>query len=118
MSVLLLAHRKAECQKKKKIFRKVGVLDKSGEPKLTHSWTVCVDGKQTTIAFSRDNMYVLVDGEQVQCTAYITDKGFDLDLKFNIQSNNVHIYSDVEGHKMTNYLFLNDELVETESRKM
>ena len=42
--------------------------------------------------------------------SYITDKGYDVDLFFDLGGNEGHIYSDVEGHEMMNYFLLNGEI--------
>ncbi|KAK7489307.1 hypothetical protein BaRGS_00019415 [Batillaria attramentaria] len=60
---------------------------------------------------ARDSMHVYVDDVDTECTAYITDEGFDLDLLFGIEDHRFHIYSDVEGNEMTNYLFIDDACV-------
>ncbi|GFN98176.1 hypothetical protein PoB_002468200, partial [Plakobranchus ocellatus] len=49
--------------------------------------------------------------------AYITDNGYDLDLLFNLGENKGHIYSDVEGSEMTNYLFFDEHLVGQDKQK-
>ncbi|KAK7489364.1 hypothetical protein BaRGS_00019472 [Batillaria attramentaria] len=90
---------------------RVGKLDKSGKPEITASWNVKLDGKPCKISFSRDSMHVYVDDVDTECTAYITDEGFDLDLLFGIEDHRFHIYSDVEGNEMTNYLFIDDACV-------
>ncbi|PVD19039.1 hypothetical protein C0Q70_21598 [Pomacea canaliculata] len=88
-----------------------------GQGETTASWTVPLDGKDVTISFSRDNCFVVVDGEQMECTAYISDQGFDLDLIFDFDDHRVHVYSDVEGSEMTNYLFIDDQLRARKSMK-
>lgn len=42
--------------------------------------------------------------------SYITDKGYDVDLFFTVAGMEGHIYSDVEGHEMMNYLLLDGEM--------
>lgn len=42
--------------------------------------------------------------------SYITDKGYDVDLFFTVNGIEGHIYSDVEGHEMMNYLLLGGEM--------
>ena len=41
---------------------------------------------------------------------YISDKGYDVDLFFDLEGAQGHIYSDVEGHEMMNYLLINGEI--------
>jgi len=94
----------------------VGRAAEGDEPAMTCSWRVTSAGKKSSISFSRDNMNVYVDGEPIECTAYITDNGYDLDLLFNLGENKGHIYSDVEGSEMTNYLFFDDLLVGQEKQ--
>ncbi|KAI8770594.1 fas apoptotic inhibitory molecule 1, partial [Biomphalaria glabrata] len=116
MSILLLSGRKKAITEKKKVVRKVGKLADGQDPVVTASWKVTSGGKKTAISFSRDNMNVYVDGNPVECTAYVTDKGYDLDLLFNLGENKGHIYSDVEGTDMTNYLFFDDQLIAQEKQ--
>ncbi|XP_012942997.1 uncharacterized protein LOC106012994, partial [Aplysia californica] len=111
MSVILLAGRKKAIGTKKKVVKKVGKLGDGEVPSITASWKVTSSGKKASISFSRDNMNVYLDGSPIECTAYITDNGYDLDLLFNLGQNKGHIYSDVEGSEMTNYLFFDDQLV-------
>lgn len=66
---------------------------------------------------ARDSMNVYVDDEPVECTAFITDKGYDLDLLFNFGDKKGHIYSDVEGSEMTNYLLFDGECIAQEKQK-
>ncbi|RUS80945.1 hypothetical protein EGW08_011296 [Elysia chlorotica] len=111
MSVILLAGRKKAIGKKRKVVKKVGVGCEGKEPTMTASWRLTTSGKKACISFSRDNMNVYVDGEPIECVAYITDNGYDLDLIFNLGTKKGHIYSDVEGTEMTNYLFFDEQLV-------
>ena len=41
---------------------------------------------------------------------YITDQGYDVDLFFDLEGTQGHIYSDVEGHEMMNYLLIDGEI--------
>ncbi|CAL1545298.1 unnamed protein product [Lymnaea stagnalis] len=111
MSVMLLSGRKKAIAEKKKVVRKVGTLAEGKAAKMTASWKVTTGGKKAAISFSRDNMNVYVDGSPIECTAYVTDNGYDLDLLFGLGENRGHIYSDVEGSEMTNYLFFDDQLI-------
>ncbi|CAG5131141.1 unnamed protein product [Candidula unifasciata] len=117
MSVLLLSGRKKVIETKKKIVKKVGKLDEGKAPAVTATWRVVAGGERKNISFSRDNMNVYLDGSPIECTAYVTDGGYDLDLLFNVGENHGHIYSDVEGTEMTNYLFFDDQLVAQEKQK-
>ena len=47
----------------------------------------------------------------IRLQAYVTDEGYDLDLLFEVDGYRGHIYSDVEGSQMTNYLFVDDQLL-------
>ncbi|XP_059160392.1 uncharacterized protein LOC131943980 [Physella acuta] len=116
MSVILLSGRKKAIAEKKKVIRKVGKIAEGKEPAVTALWKVTTGGRKVTISFSRDNMNVYVDNNPIECTAYITDSGYDLDLLFNLGENKGHIYSDVEGTEMTNYLFFDDQLVAQEKQ--
>ncbi|KAK3773401.1 hypothetical protein RRG08_014270 [Elysia crispata] len=111
MSVILLAGRKKAIGQKKKVVRKVGAAAEGREPTLTASWRLTANGRKANISFSRDNMNVYIDGQPIECVAYITDNGYDLDLIFNLGEKKGHIYSDVEGTEMTNYLFFDEQLV-------
>ncbi|KAK7090647.1 uncharacterized protein [Littorina saxatilis] len=119
MSVILLAGRKkAITQKNKKIIRKAGCASDGftlGEE--TGSWRVLLNNKEVIICFSRDTMNVMVDGVCVDAMAYVTDEGYDLDLLFEVDGYRGHIYSDVEGTEMTNYLFCDDKLLGKQSMK-
>lgn len=52
----------------------------------------------------------IVQNKLYNFQSYITDKGYDVDLFFVIDGMEGHIYSDVEGHEMMNYLLLNGEI--------
>lgn len=106
-----MAGRKKAIIEKKKVVRKVGAASKGKEPTITSSWRITNRGKRAVVSFSRDNMNVYLDGSPIECVAYITDNGYDLDLIFNLGEAKGHIYSDVEGTEMTNYLFFNEQLV-------
>lgn len=118
MSVILLSGRKkAIANKKQKVIRKVGKADKSGNVEVTAAWNLKLGGRPCNVSFSRDTMHVYVDGVHAECTAYITDSGFDLDLLFDFEGHRGHIYSDVEGSQMTNYLFIDDECIAQQKAK-
>ncbi|KAL5004968.1 hypothetical protein ScPMuIL_018424 [Solemya velum] len=107
---------KRDMTKKRKIIRKVGQLGIDGKPKLTTSFDVDTATPEKTsekkkVSFSRDILHVWVDGTPVETTAYITDSGYDVDLFFDFCGRSGHIYSDVEGKEMMNYLLVDDELI-------
>ncbi|BFZ00537.1 hypothetical protein BsWGS_03576 [Bradybaena similaris] len=116
MSVILLSGRKKLLETKQKIVRKVGKMDVGQAPSITATWRVVAGGDRKTVSFSRDNMNVYVDGSPIECTAYVTDGGYDLDILFDVGGNHGHIFSDVEGSEMTNYLFFDDQLVAQEKQ--
>ncbi|KAK3603771.1 hypothetical protein CHS0354_023390 [Potamilus streckersoni] len=108
---------KRDMSMKTKVIRKVCELGDDGVPKLTTSWVIELNGKEIKVTFSRDNLHVWVNGVGVKTTAFITDKGYDVDLFFEFEDYRGQIYSDVEGKEMMNYLLLNDEIVAQEYQK-
>lgn len=60
------------------------------------------------------NDHDIVQNKLYLFQSYITDKGYDVDLFFVIDEMEGHIYSDVEGHEMMNYLLLNGEIKGTD----
>ncbi|XP_061170711.1 uncharacterized protein LOC133180147 isoform X2 [Saccostrea echinata] len=102
MSVILMSCKKnlanRDMSKKKKIIRKAGKLAQDGIAKLTTA---------------RDNLHVWIDGEPVETTAYISDKGYDVDMFFDIEGHSGHIFSDVDNDRdeMVNSLNINDNCV-------
>ncbi|XP_061170704.1 uncharacterized protein LOC133180147 isoform X1 [Saccostrea echinata] len=117
MSVILMSCKKnlanRDMSKKKKIIRKAGKLAQDGIAKLTTGWEIEIDGKEYKISFSRDNLHVWIDGEPVETTAYISDKGYDVDMFFDIEGHSGHIFSDVDNDRdeMVNSLNINDNCV-------
>ncbi|XP_076453669.1 uncharacterized protein LOC143288892 [Babylonia areolata] len=114
MSVILISQRKKAMNKRdKKIIRKVGCNYDGGMTlgEETASWKLQIDGRDMRISFSRDTMNVIIDDENVEVAAYLHDDDYDVDLIFELDGHKGHIYSDVEGPDMTNYLFVDDKLV-------
>lgn len=117
MSVILMACKRnianRDMSKRKKVIRKAGQVSQDGVPKLTTGWEIEMDCKEFKISFSRDNLHVWINGEPVETTAYISDKGYDVDMFFEIEGHKGQIFSDVDNDRdeMVNYLLINDECV-------
>ncbi|KAL4220258.1 hypothetical protein ACF0H5_020665 [Mactra antiquata] len=105
---------KRDMSQRKKVIRKVQELGGHGKIEITKAWTIELPSQTFRISFSRDNLHVWVNGKAVETTSYITDQGYDVDLFFAIADMEGHIYSDVEGNEMMNYLLLNGEIKGTD----
>ncbi|XP_052784615.1 uncharacterized protein LOC128220305 [Mya arenaria] len=101
---------KRDMSLKKKVLRRVQELPDDGKIQVTSAWNIDVTGQQFRVAFSRDNLHVWINGKAVETTSYITDKGYDVDLFFKISGQEGHIFSDVEGAEMINYLLVEGEM--------
>lgn len=106
---------KRDMSQRQKIIRKVQELDNDGIVHITTLWTVEMPDGLHKISFSRDNLHVWINGNAVDVTCYITDKGYDVDIFFSLPRGvEGHIYSDVEGPEMMNYLLIGGEIVATD----
>lgn len=121
MSVMFAARKKRpalssqiserDMSKKQKVHRKVQQLSEDGKVKITKAWNVELADQTYRVSFSRDNLHVWINGQAQETTCYITDKGYDVDLFFTLGDVNGHIYSDVEGMDMFNYLLIDGTIV-------
>lgn len=109
MSVLLSSFKKRNLAHK--VIRKAGVLDKNGIAQLTKKWTLILDNQEVVLSFSRDNLHVWINKVSAEPMVYISDRGYDVDLFVDYNQHKIHIFSGVEGQKITNYLFIDDHMV-------
>ncbi|WAR28894.1 hypothetical protein MAR_014598 [Mya arenaria] len=85
-----------------RLLTRVQELPDDGKIQVTSAWNIDVT--------ARDNLHVWINGKAVETTSYITDKGYDVDLFFKISGQEGHIFSDVEGAEMINYLLVEGEM--------
>ncbi|XP_041378719.1 uncharacterized protein LOC121390940 [Gigantopelta aegis] len=122
MSVIFMGvHKRREAMKKKQKrkvhvtpHRRVGTCKEDGIARITTRWKLEINGEEIDVAFSRDNYHVYIDGVPVEANAFPSDQEYDLDITFSLKGMKGHIYSDVEGPEMVNYLWVNNQLVAKE----